>query len=647
MPRFNTIKRFILASALPIFFCVQLQADETAKPASVSGPVKQASIHFKTAPPETPGVNPAPLHAEDGKLQEVIEIAGAGASELALQIMDRVQDKISPTQARWIIWEKQRLRIYAGNQQWENIVRRVKQLPAGLPDDFFYWARTQMVKAYLQLHKGRPAREELRQLILLISDKDDSGSALGWLQKWRRMIIQGYITEGLSEDALIAILRYQQDYSQDKNEILLLRARVLLMTRRAAEVVELLSGHTNEQEAGMLYLLAQLRSEARSPVKVLQAGLRHLRNKKVAKRLRSSLWAIVAEAAQRAGDRGSAVNAFEHVIADSKWAMSDRLFEFDANSLWNAYLDYALYEGNRAQLLIGQDEAWFSFAKDSGKKYPIKQRAVYALLIHRGNTAEHKLEAARLFIKSIHKRHNNSYILQELFTKSKYFQQTRDIPEPVRRALVDIALAKQDIPLASKIMATLSEPPKGETSYMWHLRRARILILGGQPREGARALEKFTQMYPHAKREQIDRFLQVVFDLQTVGEHDAAFKLFYDIIKLSKDKKLQRELYYWMADSRNAQSRYAEAAELYLRSAMLLDGKGLDPWGQTARYQAAKALGKAGLFEDAYVLYQFLLKVTREEDRRAVIRYEVQKLQLAKSDELPEKQTPVTEGDTQ
>lgn len=418
-----------------------------------------------------------------------------------------------------------------------------------------------------------------------------------------------------------------------KRKFCFLRARVLLINQRPNEAVELLAEHTRDPEAGMLYLLAQLRSEGRSPVKVVQAGLRHLRGKWGDKSLRTSLWAVVAEAAQRAGDRGSAVNALEHVFADTKRPVGDKLFVFDADSLWNAYLDYALHAGNQAQLLIGQDDKWFKYASGSGKKFPVRQRAVYALLMHRGSNADNRLKAAKLFVKSIHTRRNNSHLIQKLFTYSKFYPVTTDIPEPVRRALVDIALARQDIPLASQIMATLTEPPKGDTSYMWHLRRARILILGGQPRKGALALARFTQTYPNADRTQIDRFLQVVFDLQTVGEHDSAYQLFNDVINTSKDEKLQRELYYWMADSRHAQSRYADAAELYLKSAMLLDDKGWDPWGQTARYQAAKSLGKAGLIEDAYFIYQRLLKVTKEEERRAVLRYEVQKLQLAKSEE--------------
>lgn len=571
--------------------------------------------------------------SEDSQLTEVMRMAEAGASGLALRMMDRMQKDIIKQPARWISWEKQRLALYERNQDWKSIVSRVTQLPGTLPMEFSRWARTQKAQAYLQLQQGKAAREELRRLILSAAGAKDK-PGLDWLQQWRRMIIHSYIVEGVSEDALTSIRRFQQDYADDKQATLLLRARVLLMNKRPAEAVELLAQHATEPEAGMLFLLAQLRSENRSPVKVMQAGLRHLRGKGVDKTVRAALWAVVAEAAQRAGDRGSAVDAIEHVIADSRQASANKLFEFNADSLWNAYLDYALYAGNQARLLIGQDDSWFAYAAKSGPSYPVRQRAIYALLMHRGANDATRLKAAKLFIKSIHTRHNNSHLIQQLFTNSRFYPAMTDIPEPVRRALVDIALARQDIPLASQIMATLKEPPPGNNSYMWHLRRARILILGGQPREGAQALARFTQTYPHADRTQIDRFLQVVFDLQTVGEHDAAYQLFQDVINSSHDKKLQRELYYWMADSRNAQSRYAEAAELYLKSAVLLDGKGWDPWGQTARYQAAKALGKAGLIEDAYFIYQRLLKVTKAEDRRAVLRYEVQKLQLAKSEEL-------------
>jgi hypothetical protein len=53
-----------------------------------------------------------------------------------------------------------------------------------------------------------------------------------------------------------------------------------------------------------------------------------------------------------------------------------------------------------------------------------------------------------------------------------------------------------------------------------------------------------------------------------------------------------------------------------------------DPWGQTARYQAAKALAQAGLIEDANTLYNGLLKSTDDPARRAVLQREIQQLWL-------------------
>jgi hypothetical protein len=83
-----------------------------------------------------------------------------------------------------------------------------------------------------------------------------------------------------------------------------------------------------------------------------------------------------------------------------------------------------------------------------------------------------------------------------------------------------------------------------------------------------------------------------------------------------------------MAESRKADEAYAEAARLYLKSAMLLDPRAGDPWGQTARYQAAAALADAGMVRDARILFQQLLKTTQDPGRRAVINRQLQKLWL-------------------
>jgi hypothetical protein len=83
-----------------------------------------------------------------------------------------------------------------------------------------------------------------------------------------------------------------------------------------------------------------------------------------------------------------------------------------------------------------------------------------------------------------------------------------------------------------------------------------------------------------------------------------------------------------MADSHKARAEHAEAARLYLQSATLSDNNSMDPWAQTARYQAAKSLAEAGMAKDATVIYRQLLRVTENPERRSVLRHELQQLRL-------------------
>ena len=91
---------------------------------------------------------------------------------------------------------------------------------------------------------------------------------------------------------------------------------------------------------------------------------------------------------------------------------------------------------------------------------------------------------------------------------------------------------------------------------------------------------------------------------------------------------MQREILYWIADSRAALGAHQQAAELYLRSAAYQHPTGGDMWGQTARYHAAEQLGKAGLTRDARLVYRALLKHTEDAKQRAVLERNIQQLWL-------------------
>ena len=281
---------------------------------------------------------------------------------------------------------------------------------------------------------------------------------------------------------------------------------------------------------------------------------------------------------------------------------------------------------NKEQLLIGQDDEWMALAEKIKKKQPVGARSLNAFVMLRGQQVDKRNKAASEFVDLISQRKQGNRLLQALFNEGKYFKQRADIPEPIRHKLVDLALANANIDLASEIMATIKEPPAGQDQFMWQLRRARILVLGNQLKLGAEALDTLLDKNPSLEQVQIDRLMQVLFDLQTAGENESAYNLFAKLMTRTKDEKIQREIYFWMADSRKAQERYDEAAQLYLKSAMYPDPASMDDWAQTANYQAADVLAKAGMYQDARILFERLLKVTNDPPRRAALKRELQKL---------------------
>jgi hypothetical protein len=563
-----------------------------------------------------------PLVIQAEPVDEIQQLADTGAINLAVRVLDREQGKAGKNTELWEKYERQRVDLYHQRHDWQQISERLAVLPKAVSPGFMLWAKSQRADALIETGKGEAARAELRQLIW-------NGQAHDAQQfsDWRRLIIRSYLGDGLAADAQTAALRFRQDYPDPAEQDYLLRARILLLNRNYDEAIELLKPHADEPMAGALLLLTQLRGQTRASNKVLQATYRHLREKDIDAEMIANLWAVATEAAARAGNRGSAAMALEQVMVYRKaLSLPKSIINPTSDDLWNAYIDYAVEISNKEQLLIGQDDKWLILADSIKKKQPVGARSLYAFVMLRGQQAESRNRAAKEFVELISARKQGDRLLQALFNDSKYFKHRGEIPEPVRHKLVDLALASGNIDLASEIMATIKKPPSGQDQFMWWLRRARILVLGNQLKLGEQALKSILDANPKLEQLQVDRFMQVVFDLQTAGENEAAYDLFAKLMTHTDDQKTQREMYYWMADSRKAQERYAEAAQLYLKSAMYPDPKSMDPWAQTAHYQAAVVLAKAGLYQDAQTLLEHLLKVTQDPERRAALQRELQKM---------------------
>ena len=564
---------------------------------------------------------------DDSAFVEVRALASSGAALLAQHTIDTLQPAAKSDPEGWMAWERERVRIYQQSADWSSLVKRLETLPPNLPTDFARWAITQRADGFIKLGNGKSAQLLLQEQIWTMPLTHPE--LLQWMTRWRSMVMDSYMVDGLVEDAHLAAVRFYQDYGDQDLQTRLTRAHILLSANRADEAVDLLAGDIKEPHAAALYLLAQLRSDRRPPIKVLQAALRQMRGDWVDPALRMQLWAVAAEAAMRSGDRASAANALEHVIAANRsMPLPEGLFDFTPDTLWNAYIDFATHVGNKSQFLIGQDKQWFDAAAKAARKQPVRSRSIYALLMLQGETEASRNLAAQKFVARLSKRKQGGSLLRALFLDTRQYADYEMIPLAARHVMVDVALADSNIKLASALMATIQVPPDGTDKYYWELRRARILVMGGNIKAGSESLSAILASNPKLSQEQLERLLQVVFDLQTVKAHDAAYDLFVKLMQRTKDPKLQRELYYWMAESRKASEAYAEAARLYLKSAMLLDPKAGDPWGQTARYQAADALAQAGMVRDARVLFQQLLKTTTDPGRRAMLNRQLQKLWL-------------------
>ncbi|MCW9023619.1 MAG: hypothetical protein OQK73_02950 [Gammaproteobacteria bacterium] len=579
----------------------------------------------ETAPTETESkevtVEPFPAHIE------IRQLINTRAYSLALQILEQEQSDVVVDAERWVSQEKLRIQLYQLQAQWPVLINRLKNIPDNLPEAFVHWVQTRLAEALIFNQQGDEAISVLRDAIWNIAGNSQAQAT--WMLTWRRMVIEAYWIAGYKQDAYLAASRLQRDYSSLELPDLIQYAKILLSIDRAEQAMDILHNKASEPEAGMLYLLAQLRSQSRSAKKIVQAGLRQLRGEGVTAEMKAHLWAVVAEAAQQSGDRSTMTNALEHVIAGQDAGIyQDELFAFTSDSLWNSYMDYAIEIGNQSQFLVGVDEQWMKAAEKVEAKLPVRARSLYALLIFKGQDTKSRDVAVKKFIRGMFKRKQGKTLLNNLFLSSSLFPDHRLIPEPARHAIADIALGESKIQLASTMMATIQKPPAGADQFNWYLRRARILIMGAKAEAGADALLEMLQSYPMLEKEQLDRVMQVIFDLQTVGLHSQAYMLFEQVQVKTDDSKLQREIYFWMAESLKADENYVKAARYFLKSAMLLEPDSMDPWAQTARYQAAESLAHAGLVEDAHKLYQQLLKATKDSGRRAVLLRDIQKLWL-------------------
>ncbi len=570
------------------------------------------------------GVVMAPTVIADERLDLLKHISAAGAPALTLKMLDQAQPGMDQDLYGWILWEQERLAILAQWQQWNQLLIRVEGLPTDIPEQFKQQAATYKARAFLQLGQTETAREILREKLWQAA----SGDAAEY-ETWRRLVIQSYLEDGRNEDARIAMLRFDQDFSSEDPDWLLLQARVLIEAGRDEQAVSILQGQKSWQ-AGLTSLLARFRRGQIDPAEVWREVKQRGGDETIDADQRASLWALGFHAAQKMSpvDRVVALENLFRIEIES----SLDLFQVPVDRLWQAYQEYAQLVGNRSELLLGDDEAWLALAQQTSKATPVKSRSLYALLMLRSGDANIANRAGLGYLRTFAEFDDaERQLLRNLFNRSETFSSARKIPPDIRYQLVDLALRSADIDEATRLMSGLTTIPEGTSRLDWQLRQSRVLILGGRYREGNEVLRALLGEYREPQAAATDRILQVLFDLQSVNLHEEAISHFNHLLRLEIELKQRREILFWIGDSFRGMEKYDQAALLYLQSAMLPGPETMDPWAQTARYNAAESLQLSGLVDDARRIYRELLAVTEDAARRSVLNHKIQQLWLTQS----------------
>lgn len=564
---------------------------------------------------------------DTSSLQELAQLARAGAPQLALKRMDAEQPDREQDAVQWMAWEQERLQILASQQLYPQLIARVEQLPADVDAHFQRLALSLKADAQLQQGEAEAARATLRELLWFHDGEIDPGTLAGW----RRLVVRSYVLEDRSEDARLALLRYRQDFGDENPQWRWLSAQVMLQSGHPDSAFRLLQQDDSPQGSFLRYA-AELRVSPERAAELAQAAVTLAQEVKQPG-LQSALWGLAASAAQQAGQPYKQIDYLEHALAlPFDRQLTHGVQDINADQLWDAYLAQGKRIGNSEQKLLGNDEDWYFPATEALEEDPLRARVLFSILSEYGATPQRKSLAHEYLVGMFDELPEGKRLAQRLYLESQRYADVDDLPPVIRYRLIDEALESGELNTASRLMAGLAEPPVGGDRFAWDLRRARVAIFTDSVNDGVRLLQQLLEdAEAEWDKQRIDRLLQVVFDLQTLKYHQQALQLFNALLDKPLDPQQRRELLFWVADSLQALEHYDRAAYLYLKSATLLDASAMDPWAQTARYRAARALVEAGLLDDARRIYGSLLRATRDASRKAVLKNEIQRLHLVSS----------------
>jgi len=572
-------------------------------------------------------------------LQQMEALVDLGVPALALSLLEDEQKQRQAFSADWYAFEYKRILMLSALERWQQVIERTQWLFDTAARDrhitrkIRLWFETQQVIARLQLKQSEQALAQL-QALLWNTEAEHRDPSLPTI--WRRLVIRAYLQLQADDDARRALVKYERDYKADKQNIdwVLLQAQVLLRTNRPQQAIELLDDIPleNAVDVEALLFIAQLQNDPERAASIKQQMREKLDGQLLSRPARWAYSYVAYLSSKALGDKAAQTANLESMLSlGIEYPVFDESYQVTADDLWSMYNEQGLTLANDNGLLFGNDEQWQKLSDQLLKKDPEKALALNtALVLHTDNFATMQ-QQHKTIVEIIEQRKNGLELINQLYLHSEKVPDVTVLPDEVRYRLVDYALSEGDYYEAATIMKSLQEPPPGNTLFDWRMRKARVLILQGEYNRSEDLIRKTFLENARITRDELDRYIQVVFDFQTVQQHEQAIKLF-DIISLENlDESLKREIYFWKAESYFSLKKYDRAALFYLESARAVADGEHDLWGQSARFKAGQALMLAEIYDDAKKVFSDLLLVTASDSRKAIINQNLQKIRLLKS----------------
>jgi len=565
--------------------------------------------------------------AAETSVADLDRLLDAGATSLALRVIEQEGPPFTASPVRWQRWERRRLAILGILQDWPAIVEHVAAYPSPLPDDFQVTAGQFAARAHIALGDGRAAAAVLADLVWGSTQETAMiGERAERLARWRGLLIEAYLLSGRLADAETAALRYGLDYGRQPAGWRVAHAKALMRADHDVEARELLVGLETTQVVYMKLLL-RARNASADPIELLSEMAPYLGEGRLLEAERAQLWASLANAAAGYRDHEVRVTAMEQAVGlHATVVAGDRFVDVDADKLWDAYRDYAAALANEAHLLVGRFDAWLALADTFSASGDTKARAMYAYLSDQERDRSVAETARGGLVSSLAGQPRGLRVLGALYLESSRNPDPSATPADLRGPLIAYSVEAARPDVARRFLAGLDGDALRTLAPAWRGAVAVALVGEGRIDEAVALFDRDLRAGAAVDPVTVGAAVDVALALQTAGAYEQSAALFARVLDAAPMTAGQRRgLLLLAAEAEGQLGDHDRSARLYIESAAVPGGGPVDAWSRHARLGAARALARAGLETDAAVVLRGTLEDSPGPDERVFVEHRLRR----------------------